>query len=672
MKKPLSVVLCLLMIAALLPMNLHTAKADGMSGQCGDNLYWSFDESTGTLTITGSGDMWDYTNESAPWYGMAIHNVVFPEELTGVGANAFIDCYSLTKVTIPDSVTSIRQAAFGNCQGLTDIIIPDSVTSMGRNVFSGCTGLKKVTIGNGLKRVEDYSFCYCTGLTSITIGDSLTDIGAAAFYNCHELRSITMPCSADFEWENASIVPSFEGCTGITEVHLTKGTGWMTDYDETNLNRIYYCYTPWFLSRANEITLILDEGITTIGCHAFSYCSGLRSVTIPSTVTSINMAAFCDTGLTEITIPKKVALIGQAAFSGCADLKSISLGKSVTRIENSAFLQCNNLKDVFYYGTESTRYSALPDSAIEVGNDNLIAATWHYLGEMIEGTVEWNAEDVLFKGATAYVIANGSAQTPRFTVKDEAGNIVDPANYDYEYCENTNAGTGYVIVTFRDGYSGECRGWFKIYLPATTKTWVENVSDGIKVGWEPVEGAAGYVIYRRAWSTTTNGWTEFKRWNNTTETTYIDGKDEAHKVYAGTRYQYGVKAYFARRTDPVSGALIGGNVGDNYNLGEVGPLKTTVRITTRKLVQVRPGKKEMTVKWEKSKNFTGYQIQIATDSAFKQNTRVIKIDNWETYWTTVRDLNSNTTYYVRIRSYQEFEGMTYFGEWSNVISCKTN
>ena len=485
----------------------ETPVTQTFEGQCGDDLYWSFDKETGTLTITGSGDMWDYEGGAMPWEDVTVE---------------YVDSY-----------------------------------------------------GGALLR------------------------------------------------------------------------------DDPTVSLIHY--------------IVLPEGLTSIASGAF--CGTLiESIEIPSTVKSILYMAFADCeNLKSIAIPDGISKITWQCFSNCGQLESVTLPVSVTEVYEGAFWDCNAITDVYYQGTAEQR------AEMTFGDDNepLLNAEWHYQTEIIEGTVEWNAEDVEYRGSTPYVIANGKAQTPRFTVKNSAdGSVIDPGFYDYEYRENTDAGTGYVIVTFKGDYSGTAQDWFKIYLPATTKTWVENVSDGIKVGWEPVEGAAGYVIYRRAWSTTTNGWTEFKRWNNTTETTYIDGKDEAHKVYAGTRYQYGVKAYFAKRTDPVSGALIGGNVGDNYNLGEVGPLKTTVRITTRKLVQVRPGKKEMTVKWEKSKNFTGYQIQIATDSAFKQNTQVIKIDNWETYWTTVRDLNSNTTYYVRIRSYQEFEGMTYFGEWSNVISCR--
>ena len=345
-------------------------------------------------------------------------------------------------------------------------------------------------------------------------------------------------------------------------------------------------------------------------------------------------------------------------------IASVTLPASITEIGKNAFAYCGNLTDVYYGSTEEQKETI----AISAGNEDLLNAEWHYKGDSvtIEGTVEWNAEDVKFKGTTAYVIANGKAQTPRFTVKNSAdGSVVDPANYDYEYRENTNAGTGYVIVTFKGDYEGTCRGFFKIYLPPTATTTVENVGNGIKLTWSPVEGAAGYVIYRRAWSSTTDGWTDFVRWNNTTALNWTDTK-----VYAGTRYQYGIKAYFNKKVDPVTGATIGGNVGDNFNLGEVGPLKTTVRITTRVLNSVTAGTRQMTVKWGASSVFTGYQIQYATNSAFTQNAKAVKIANPKTVSTVIKSLTSGKTYYVRLRSYHVFNGMTYYGQWSNMKSCK--
>ena len=287
---------------------------------------------------------------------------------------------------------------------------------------------------------------------------------------------------------------------------------------------------------------------------------------------------------------------------------------------------------------------------------------------VIDAEIEWDSRDVKYKGNTAYVIANGYQQAPRFSVKNKAtGKTISSSDYYYKYQENTAAGTGYLFVTMLGGSNGAgaFRGTFKIYLPATKNTTVANVKDGIKLSWSKVAGADGYVIYRRAWSSTTNGWTDFVRWNNTKELNWLDTK-----VYAGTRYQYGIKAYFNKRLDPVTNTWIGGNVGDNFNLGEVGPLKTTVRITTRTLNSVTAGSKQMTVKWDASSQFTGYQVQYATDSAFTQNAKAVKITNPKTASTVIKSLLSGKTYYVRVRSYHEFNGMTYFGEWSNVKSCK--
>ncbi|MBR0507292.1 MAG: fibronectin type III domain-containing protein, partial [Clostridia bacterium] len=76
------------------------------------------------------------------------------------------------------------------------------------------------------------------------------------------------------------------------------------------------------------------------------------------------------------------------------------------------------------------------------------------------------------------------------------------------------------------------------------------------------------------------------------------------------------------------------------------------------------------VKWAGSSVFTGYQIQYAENAAFTKNAKAIKISNPKTVQTVLKNLKSGTTYYVRIRSYHEFNGMTYFGEWSNVKSTK--
>ena len=137
---------------------------------------WQFDESTGTLTISGTGKMNDYSCDSyngtyrttAPWkdYYTSIKSVVIEEGITSIGDWAFTGC-SLTSITIPESVTSIGDWTFTGCSSLTSITIPESVTSIG-----------------------DYAFRGCSSLTSFTIPESVTSIGNGAFYVCSSLTRV--------------------------------------------------------------------------------------------------------------------------------------------------------------------------------------------------------------------------------------------------------------------------------------------------------------------------------------------------------------------------------------------------------------------------------------------------------------------------------------------------
>ena len=156
------------------------------SGQCGDYLTWSFDEATGTLTITGSGDMWDwsyYSAPSAPWYslGGSIQSVELPRGLTSIGNYAFHHCSKLASVDIPVGVTSIGSSAFSGCSGLTSVMIPNTVRLIGENAFTNCTGLTSLVIPGSVKTVSSSAFEYCSGLTSVVVREGTESIMDRAF-----------------------------------------------------------------------------------------------------------------------------------------------------------------------------------------------------------------------------------------------------------------------------------------------------------------------------------------------------------------------------------------------------------------------------------------------------------------------------------------------------------
>lgn len=235
-RKIVSVLLCVLLLASLLPVS---AFADTTaSGKCGNNLTWTLD-SNGTLTISGTGKMWNYDlifdnrsfKTSAPWRECysSITSVVINDGITSIGYNAFRGCSSLTSVTMGNSVTSIGRGAFEYCSSLTSVTIPDGVTSIEVSAFFGCSSLTSVTIPDGITSIGEWAFYNCSSLTSVTIPDSVTSIGSGAFYNCSSLTSVTIGNSVTSIGDYA-----FDGCSKLKDTafagskdawtSITKGT----------------------------------------------------------------------------------------------------------------------------------------------------------------------------------------------------------------------------------------------------------------------------------------------------------------------------------------------------------------------------------------------------------------------------------------------------------------
>ena len=140
-------------------------------------------------------------------------------------------------------------------------------------------------------------------------------------------------------------------------IYFDTSTGAITDCDSTvteaiipssingvEVTRIRYSAFK-YCKRLKSVTI--PSSVTSIGSYAFSECTSLTSVIIPGSVTSIGTAAFSDcTSLTSVTIPNSVTSIGGSAFYGCTNLTSVTIPTGVTSIGNSAFYKCTSLKSV--------------------------------------------------------------------------------------------------------------------------------------------------------------------------------------------------------------------------------------------------------------------------------------------------------------------------------------
>ncbi|MBE6573053.1 MAG: hypothetical protein E7652_01520 [Ruminococcaceae bacterium] len=227
------------------------------------NTTWNLKD--GILTISGSGDMDNYSDDfdvyyedieeyaytNSPWdyHRFDITEVIIEDGVTSVGNNAFYGCNKLTKVTLPESITKIGNYAFSSTDSLQNIDIPSKVTTIGEHAFSG-SGLMSIYVPKGVTTINNGAFASCFKLSSVILPEGLTHIGSNAF-----------------DW-----------CTSLTSI-------------------------------------VIPEGIKTISSSMFYDCSKLTSVTIPSSVETIEGSAFfhCDS-LLEITIPATVTKIKKGAF----------------------------------------------------------------------------------------------------------------------------------------------------------------------------------------------------------------------------------------------------------------------------------------------------------------------------------------------------------------------
>ncbi len=190
-------------------------------GTCGNNATWSYDDSTNTLTISGTGDMNDYDRETAPWYKyrVRIKHIVVSDGVSSIGEWAFYMCDWAESVTIADSVKTIGENGFYSCGNIENVELPYGVENIEYRAFGGCLNLKSITIPNSVTTIGNEAFYYCIRLNSITIPNSVTSIGSSVFNNCKNLTSVYMDKSLKTQCESNDV---FHGCPANLQINYYK------------------------------------------------------------------------------------------------------------------------------------------------------------------------------------------------------------------------------------------------------------------------------------------------------------------------------------------------------------------------------------------------------------------------------------------------------------------
>ena len=242
MKKIISgVVVTVVLITTVTSNLIYGFTADKtLTGDCGDNAKWSFDDKTGVLTISGTGDMYTNYVPVEQWeyyqYKYKIKEVVVEEGITYISECAFgafdPSLYSepsaypnLTKLTLPSTLKSIGRYAFYK-SGIEKINFSEGLEKIEEAVFA-CTSLSgNLVLPPTLNDIRHYSF-YNTGISFVDLNEGMF-LGGKSFANCNSLKEVTIPNNIYFlETPTSNAMrpnAAFHDCKTLEKV-IIKGGG---------------------------------------------------------------------------------------------------------------------------------------------------------------------------------------------------------------------------------------------------------------------------------------------------------------------------------------------------------------------------------------------------------------------------------------------------------------
>lgn len=257
------------------------------SGSCGAHAKWSLN-SNGTLTISGSGQMDDYTESaSAPYakYSDRIKSVVVQPGITRIGDEAFYGCNALKSVSLGYGVKTIGSLAFGRTT-MSGITLPESLKTIEEQAFWKCS-LESVIIPENVQVIGNGAFARCGMLKKVWIGHSVTDIGNAAFNYCVNLESIYFygraPAMGDAEgniiFDGAELTAYYPEASGWNaSVRMQYGgtitwKTWVPTFADVAEGKYYYDAVQWAVKKG------ITSGTTSMTFSPNASCTRAQAVT---------------------------------------------------------------------------------------------------------------------------------------------------------------------------------------------------------------------------------------------------------------------------------------------------------------------------------------------------------------------------------------------------------
>ena len=267
---------------------------------------------------------------------------------------------------IPKSVTSINQDAFSYCVGLTSINIPEGVCLIGEDAFWGCINLTSVTIPSSVKLIESYAFSGNIHLKQVICHAVEPPRYRKCIYAHNQSEKADAPAvlfvpqksvnNYKKQWKDFTRIRPIEQRNDTISkgpirwkiddngVLAITGAGEMQNYSYQKSMS-----APWRKNSKDATikSVVISDGVVSIGDYAFFHCENLTSIIIPDSVTSIGMHAFegCSS-LISITIPPGIKSFKENIFKGCHSLTTVTTPDNLNVIEKEAFADCRSLTSI--------------------------------------------------------------------------------------------------------------------------------------------------------------------------------------------------------------------------------------------------------------------------------------------------------------------------------------
>ncbi|MBE6951305.1 MAG: hypothetical protein E7451_08225 [Ruminococcaceae bacterium] len=371
-----------------------------ITGICGDDLTWVLNGS-GVLTVSGTGDMYDFSYHYEPKIPWADHTeqikaVVIEEGVTSVGSFAFSNAANLTSVTLPDTLTVIGESAFRNCGQLADVVWSENLTEIKGFAFMNCYALPAADLGSKIETIGNSAFYACSALTEVNLGESLLGIDTLAFSACTALTEITMPDTVTGMGTDV-----FNGCTALETVKLSEGLVDLPGYTFNECSSLKNVTLPQYLSTIGTRCFYLCTSLETvdlpfsmigIGDDAFGHCTSLKGIQLPIALSYVGYFAFngC-TGLTSMEFPPNLTYFTGGCFYDCTGLTELIFPETTFYVDDDAFAGCTNVKKIVFTGDLPTIMGAFigitADAWYPAGNETWTSDALLNYG----GTLTWHA-----------------------------------------------------------------------------------------------------------------------------------------------------------------------------------------------------------------------------------------------------------------------------------------